>query len=42
MNEEINELLSIYKQEKELIESLIESDKLDKDNKAITWILKSY
>jgi len=36
MNEEINELLSIYKQEKELIESLIESDKLDKDNKAIT------
>jgi hypothetical protein len=35
MNEEINELLSIYKQEKELIESLIESDKLDNDYKAI-------
>ncbi|MBB6237719.1 hypothetical protein HDC90_002341 [Pedobacter sp. AK013] len=35
MNEEINELLSIYKQEKELIESLIESDKIDNDYKAI-------
>lgn len=35
MNEEINELLSIYKQEKELIESLIESDRLDNDNRAI-------
>jgi hypothetical protein len=35
MNEEINELLSIYKQEKELIESLMESDKLDNDHKAI-------
>jgi hypothetical protein len=35
MNEEINALLSIYKQEKELIESLIESDKLDNDHKAI-------
>lgn len=35
MNEEINELLSIYKQEKELIESLIKEDQIDHDYKAV-------
>ena len=35
MNEEINELLSIYEQEKELIESIIEEDRIDSDYKAI-------
>jgi hypothetical protein len=35
MNEEINELLSIYEQEKKLIESIIEEDRIDSDYKAI-------
>ncbi|TCD19840.1 hypothetical protein EZ456_20245 [Pedobacter psychrodurus] len=35
MNEEINELLSIYEQEKKLIESIIEEDRIDNDYKAI-------
>ncbi|MGN7987790.1 hypothetical protein ACTJKC_10645 [Pedobacter sp. 22226] len=35
MNEEINELLHIYKQEKELIESLIKEDQIDHDYKAV-------
>jgi hypothetical protein len=35
MNEEINELLSIYEQEKKLIESIIEEDQIDGDYKAI-------
>ncbi|GGH09564.1 hypothetical protein [Pedobacter zeae] len=35
MNEEINELLSIYKQEKELIESLIKEDEIDHDYRAV-------
>jgi len=35
MNEEINELLSIYEQEKKLIESIIEEDRIDGDYKAI-------
>ncbi|RLJ77488.1 hypothetical protein [Pedobacter alluvionis] len=35
MNEEINELLSIYEQEKKLIESIIEEDRIDNDYIAI-------
>lgn len=35
MNEEINALLSIYEQEKKLIESIIEEDRIDGDYKAI-------
>lgn len=35
MNEEINELLSIYKQEKDLIASLIKEDQIDHDYKAV-------
>ncbi len=35
MNEEINELLSIYEQEKELIQSLIKEDQIHQDYKAI-------
>jgi len=35
MNEEINALLSIYEQEKKLIESIIEEDRIDSDYKAI-------
>lgn len=35
MNEEINEILSIYKQEKEFIESLIKDDQANSDYKAV-------